>query len=129
MALRRFFDVPAGSLLHYWVRVEPPGCAALSLDVTVNGVRNPPQVDFNGGQAVPPLRTTQLANLSPEPFFGPVGAGDSLRLHLTVTFLAAGIVAVVPTLAEPGGGVQTRTPMVFEGQPGQLASADVSVLT
>ena len=129
MALRRFFDVPAGSLLHYWVRVEPPGCAALSLDVTVNGVRNPPQVDFNGGQVAPPLQTTQLANLSPEPFFGPVGAGDSLRLRLTMTFLAAGTVAVVPTLEEPGGGVQTRTPMVFVGQPGQLASADVSVLT
>lgn len=129
MALRRFFDVPAGSLLHYWVRVEPPGCAALSLDVTVNGVRNPPLVDFNGGQAAPPLRTTRLANRSPEPFFGPVGAGDTLRLHLTVAFLAAGTVAVVPTLEEPGGGVQTRTPMVFEGQPGQLASADVSVLT
>ncbi|MFL6198745.1 MAG: hypothetical protein ACJ76J_06195 [Thermoanaerobaculia bacterium] len=129
MALRRFFDTPAGSLLHYWVRVEPPGCAALSLDVTVNGVRNPPQVDFDGGQAAPPLRTNQLANRSPEPFFGPVGAGDTLRLHLTVAFQAAGTVAVVPTLEEPGGGVQTRTPMVFEGQPGQLASADVSVLT
>jgi hypothetical protein len=129
MALRRFFDVPVDSLLHYWVRVEPPGCAALSLDVTVNDVLNPPQVDFNGGQAAPPLRTTQLANLSPEPFFGPIGAGDTLRLHLTVTFLATGTVAIVPTLEEPGGGVQTRTPMVFKGQPGQVASADVSVLS
>lgn len=129
MALRRFFDVPAGSRLHYWVRVEPPGCATLSLDVTVNDKLNPPQVDFNGGQATPPIRTTQLANRNPEPFFGPVGAGGSLRLHLTIAFVKAGTVAVVPTLAEPGGNVQTRDPMVFEGKAKQLASADVSVLT
>lgn len=129
MALRRFFNVPAGSLLHYWVRVEPPGCATLNLDVTVNGVLNPPQVAFNGGQVAPPLLTAQLANLSPEPFFGPVVAGDILRLRLTMTFLAAGIVAIVPTLEEPGGGVQTRTPMVFQGQPTQVESADVAVLT
>lgn len=129
MAVRRFFDVPAGSLLHYWVRVEPPGCATLSLDVTVNDQLNPPQVDFNGGQARPPLRTTQLANRNPEPFFGPVGARGSLRLHLTMTFIKAGTVAVVPTLAEPEGSVQTRDPMVFEGKAKQVASATVSVLT
>ena len=128
MALRRFFDVPAGSILHYWVRVEPPGCAALNLDVTVNGVLNPPHVAFNGGQVAPPLQTAQLANLSPEPTFGPIFAGDSLRLRLTLAFLAAGTVAVVPTLEEPGGGVTTRTPMVFTGQPADVASADVSVL-
>lgn len=129
MPLRRFFNVPVGSILHYWVRVEPPGCAALNVDVTVNGVMNPPQIDFNGGQAAPPLQTAEIANLSPEPFFGPFAAGDTLRLRLSLTFLAAGTVAVVPTIEEPGGGVQTRPPMVFDGQPGQVESADVSVLT
>lgn len=129
MAIRRFFNVPAGSLLRYRVRIEPPGCATISLDVTVNDVLNPPQVAFNGGQVAPPLQTTQLANLSPDPFFGPVGAGDTVRLHLTVAFIAVGLVAIAPTLQEPGGVEQPRTPIVFDGQPGQLASADVSVLT
>lgn len=127
MPLRRFLNVPAGSILHYWVRVEPPGCATLDLDVTFNGVRNPPQIPANGGNVAPPLSTNQLANLSPEPTFGPITAGGSFLLELTMAFLAAGTVAVVPTLEEPGGGVRTRDPLVFAGQPGDVASADVSV--
>lgn len=126
MALRRFF-APAGSLLHYWVRVEPPGRATLNLDVIVNGV-SALQFKINGGQVALPLQTTQFANLSPEPVFGPVNANDSIRLLLTGAFQAAGTVAVVPTLEEPGGSVRTRDPMVFQGQPGQLISAEVSVL-
>lgn len=129
MPLRRFPHVPAGSILHYWVRVEPPGCAALNLDVTVNDVRNPPQVPVTGIQGAPPFQTTQIANRSPEPAFGPIGAGGSLLLEMTVAFLAAGVVAVVPTLEEPGGGVQTRHPIVFQGAAGQVESADVSVRT
>lgn len=127
MPLRRFPNVPAGSLLDYWVRVEPPGCAALNLDVTVNGVKNPPQVPFNGGQVAPPLQTVQLANLSPEPLFGPVAAGNPLLLELRIAFLATGTVAVVPTLEEPDGNVRTKPPMVFTGNAGQVAKADVSV--
>ncbi len=129
MSLRRFPHVPIGSILHYWVRVEPPGCATLNLDVTVNGVRNPPQVPVNGIQGAPPFQTAQIANRSPEPAFGPIGAGGSLLLELTITFLAAGIVAVVPTLEEPNGNVQTRDPIVFQGAADDLASADVSVFT
>jgi len=129
MPLRRFRHAPAGSTLHYWVRVEPPGCATLNLDVTVDDVKNPPQVPLDGGQAAPPFQTPQLANLSPEPAFGPVNAGGSLLLELTVAFLAPGIVAVVPTLEEPGGGVKTRDPIVFQGAAGDKASADVSVRT
>lgn len=128
MPLRRFINVPAGSILHYWVRVEPPGSAALNLDITVDGVRNPPQVPTNAGLVVPPLSTAQVANLSPELAFGPVVTGGALFLELSMAFLAAGTVAVVPTLEEPGGGVQTRDPLVFLGQPGQVASAQVSVL-
>lgn len=129
MPLRRFLNVPAGSILHYWVRVEPPGCAALNLDVSVDGVNNPPQVATSNGLLVPPLATAQIANLSPELSFGPVAAGGSLLLQLSMAFLAAGTVAVVATLEEPGGGVQTRDPLVFLGQPGQVASANVSVRT
>jgi hypothetical protein len=129
MPVRRFFNVPTGSKLRYKVRVEPPGCAALSLDVTVNGVTNPPQVNFNGGQIAPPLSTTQFANLPTPPFFGPVGAGDILRLDLTIAFLTAGLLAIIPTLEEPGGATQERTPIVFDGQSGQVASAEVTALT
>jgi hypothetical protein len=129
MPLRRFLNVPAGSILHYWVRVQPPGCATLNLDVTLNSVKNPPQVAVNGGQVAPPLVTPQIANVSPEPAFGPVTAGASLLLELTMAFLAAGTVAVVPTLEEPGGGVRTREPIALTGQPGDEASADVSVRT
>ncbi len=128
MPTKRFLNVPAGSLLHYWVRVEPPGCANLNLDVTVNGVRNPPLVPVSGVNVSPPLSTHQLANLSPEPLFGPATAGGSLLLELRIAFLAQGVVAVVPTLEQPGGGVQTRTPMVFNGNAGQLGSAKVLVI-
>jgi len=129
MSLRRFPHAPAGSILHYWVRVQPPGCAALNLDVTVDDVMNPPQVPLDGGQAAPPFQTAQLANLSPEPAFGPVDAGGSLLLELTIAFLAPGIVAVVPILEEPAGGVQTRDSIVFQGAAGDKASAEVSVRT
>lgn len=129
MPLRRFPHVPAGSILHYWVRVEPPGCAALNLDVTVDDVRNPPQAPVDGIQGAPPFQTAQIANRSPEPAFGPINAGGSLLLELTIAFLAAGVVAVVPTLAEPAGGVKTRDPIVFQGAAGQIESANVEVFT
>ncbi len=129
MPTKRFLNVPAGSLLHYWVRVEPPGCANLNLAVTVNGVRNPPQVLVNGVNVAPPLTTLQIANLSPEPTFGPITGGGSLLLDLTIAFQAKGVVAVVPTLEEPGSGVpQTRPPLAFDGEAGQVGSAKVLVL-
>jgi hypothetical protein len=129
MAARRFPLVPAGSILHYWVRMEPSDCATLSLDVTVNDVLNPSHVPVTHLNGAPPYQTTQIANRSPEPAFGPIDAGGSLFLRLTVAFLAAGKVAVVPTLEEPGGGVKTRDPIVFDGAAGQIDSADVEAFT
>lgn len=128
MPTKRFKNVPAGSILHYDVHVQPPGCAALHLDISVDDVTNPPQVPANGANVVPPLTAPNLANLPAGLAIGPTAANTAYLLELTITFVADGIVALKLKLDEPGGGTKERDPLAFVGHAGDVSSIDVSLL-